>query len=471
MDERVPRSQSSRFRKPLEVFEGVDLLELSSILASSSDITIVIDGAGTIVDMAFVEGSLFEEVAKSWIGQTWRETVTDETQIKIDLLIKDAKNSNPLVWRQVNHFSQSQGDVPVSYATFSLKGGDYILAVGRDMLQIANEQRRLMNAQLSMERSYARLQASELRYRQIFRTASEAMLVIDVQTMKIKEANTVAARLFSGGANKLVGRAISDLVTATDFDLSATFMKAGLEGGTIEGIALKDRDDQTIDVTALVLHEDRQPVLILRVVPILAKDSEIAMPENRVSLKVIKAMPDGFVLVNRAGEIVATNTAFRDLVQAASVERLWGRTLDSLFERPGVDCSVLLGNIREHGFVRRLATALRGDAGIIENVEMSAVEISEGSSVMYGIIVRSIGAVDRQASVNDGVLPYSVDQLTSLVGHMSLKDVVRETTSVIEKLCIEAALELTNDNRASAAQLLGLSRQSLYDKLGRYGAE
>jgi len=40
---------------------------------------------------------------------------------------------------------------------------------------------------------------------------------------------------------------------------------------------------------------------------------------------------------------------------------------------------------------------------------------------------------------------------------------------MIEKLCIEAALEITGDNRASAADILGLSRQSLYAKLRRYG--
>jgi DNA-binding NtrC family response regulator len=40
---------------------------------------------------------------------------------------------------------------------------------------------------------------------------------------------------------------------------------------------------------------------------------------------------------------------------------------------------------------------------------------------------------------------------------------------MIERLCIEAALELTRDNRASAAEMLGLSRQSLYVKLRRYG--
>jgi DNA-binding protein Fis len=55
------------------------------------------------------------------------------------------------------------------------------------------------------------------------------------------------------------------------------------------------------------------------------------------------------------------------------------------------------------------------------------------------------------------------------VGRTPLKDIVSETTDLIEQLCIETALEMTHDNRASAALLLGLSRQSLYVKLRRYG--
>jgi DNA-binding NtrC family response regulator len=66
-------------------------------------------------------------------------------------------------------------------------------------------------------------------------------------------------------------------------------------------------------------------------------------------------------------------------------------------------------------------------------------------------------------------MPRSVEQLTELVGRVSLKDLVRESTDLIERLCIEAALDLTGDNRASAAEMLGLSRQSLYVKLRRYG--
>ena len=66
-------------------------------------------------------------------------------------------------------------------------------------------------------------------------------------------------------------------------------------------------------------------------------------------------------------------------------------------------------------------------------------------------------------------LPRSVEQLTELVGRMSLKEIVRESTDLIERLCIEAALAYTDDNRASAAEILGLSRQSLYSKLHRHG--
>jgi DNA-binding NtrC family response regulator len=59
--------------------------------------------------------------------------------------------------------------------------------------------------------------------------------------------------------------------------------------------------------------------------------------------------------------------------------------------------------------------------------------------------------------------------MTELVGRVPLRDIVRETTDLIEELCIQAALELTGDNRAAAAEMLGLSRQSLYVKLKRFG--
>ena len=62
-----------------------------------------------------------------------------------------------------------------------------------------------------------------------------------------------------------------------------------------------------------------------------------------------------------------------------------------------------------------------------------------------------------------------MEHLTELIGRVSLKELVRQSTDVIERLCIETALKMTGDNRASAAEMLGLSRQSFYVKLRRYG--
>jgi len=56
-----------------------------------------------------------------------------------------------------------------------------------------------------------------------------------------------------------------------------------------------------------------------------------------------------------------------------------------------------------------------------------------------------------------------------LVGTASLKELVSATSDVVEKMCIETAVRLTNNNRVAAAEMLGLSRQSLYVKLRKFG--
>ena len=50
-----------------------------------------------------------------------------------------------------------------------------------------------------------------------------------------------------------------------------------------------------------------------------------------------------------------------------------------------------------------------------------------------------------------------------------MKNIVADTTEVVERMCIDIALEMTNNNRVAAADMLGLSRQSLYVKIKKYG--
>jgi DNA-binding NtrC family response regulator len=55
------------------------------------------------------------------------------------------------------------------------------------------------------------------------------------------------------------------------------------------------------------------------------------------------------------------------------------------------------------------------------------------------------------------------------MGRVPLPVLVRNTAAVVERACIEDALRGANGNRTAAADALGLSRQSLYAKLERYG--
>ena len=64
-----------------------------------------------------------------------------------------------------------------------------------------------------------------------------------------------------------------------------------------------------------------------------------------------------------------------------------------------------------------------------------------------------------------------MESLTRQIGKTTLRKLVDDTIAVVEQRYIEAALDLTGGNRTAAAELLGLSRQSLYVKLSRYCLE
>jgi transcriptional regulator PpsR len=191
--------------------------------------------------------------------------------------------------------------------------------------------------------------------------------------------------------------------------------------------------------------------------------------ERSKLLEVLESSPDGLVVASPEGAILSANRAFLELAQLATAEQALGQPLERWLGREGVDMRVLLANLRQHGAVRLFSTILRGEYGSTADVEISAVSVANGDQPCLGFTVRNVNKRAVSDSRKGRELPRTADELTELIGRVSLKDLVRETTDVIERLCIEAALEVTGDNRATAAEMLGLSRQSLYSKLRRHG--
>ena len=87
-------------------------------------------------------------------------------------------------------------------------------------------------------------------------------------------------------------------------------------------------------------------------------------------------------------------------------------------------------------------------------------------------MLRDVGRrLSRVEEVAAGGLEATLGSLTRQIGKTPLLDLVKSTVEVVERHDVAAALELTRGNRTAAAEVLGLSRQSLYAKLGRYGLD
>ena len=429
-------------------------------MVAACDLALLVDKHGIIDDVTMGAADLADHGVHSWLGQRWIDTVQPESRSKIESML--AGDGEPGRWRQVNH-TTSGGDLPVWYLAISAGDDGRILAVGRDMRAIAAQQQRLLRAQQSMERDSLYLRQLEARYRLLFDSAQDAIIVIDAVSRRIADINPSARRLTGFGAQPVDGQAFTALVAAEDREAVSAQLGAVAAAAQAHPSRIHLGNGDVCLMSATLFRQDRGSFLLVRLRPLVDGGN----PE-RPLVEVLERMPDAFVLTNQSLDILVGNGAFLDMVHATRRDDIKGQPLSHFLGRPGIDLGLLEQQLRDHGVVRNFATIIRGHDGREDDVEVSAVTSVEGGEARHGFSLRPtrrpipIVADDRQ-------LPRSVEQLTELVGRVSLKEIVRESSDLIERLCIEAALTYTSDNRASAAEILGLSRQSLYSKLHRHG--
>ena len=462
------------FKAPQRSLGNLDADAAATLIAAATDVSVIVDASGVVRDLAFHSEELSNELDGSgrWLNQPWIDTVTVESRPKVEALLREATARKAIPrWRHINHPSPSGTDVPILYSAVQVGEQGRIVAFGRDLRAISVLQQRLVDAQQSLERDYSRLRHVEARYRMLFELSSEAVLILDATTLKVTEANPAARLLFGDGPKRLLGRAFIDLFDA-EGGAAVDAMLVGLRGaGRAENARARLVDGGLpVMVSASLFRQDNGTFLLARMFRDPADNAVPPEPQIKSKLlQLVESAPDGFVVTGTDGLILTANAAFLDMAEMASEEAVRGESLDRWVGRPGVDLSVLLANLRQRGSVRLFATIVHGEFGTTADAEISAVAITNGGQPCFGFAIRNIGRRLQPDTRAGRELPQSIAQLTELIGRVSLKDLVRETTDVIERLCIEAALELTGDNRASAAEMLGLSRQSLYVKLRRYG--
>jgi len=454
------------FRNPKKWFAGRDPVSTATLVASASDVALVVE-KGIVRDVALAGADLVKEgFDGAWRGKAWIDTVTAESRDKIAELLEGAGDRLGR-WRQVNHPAASGLDVPVRYAVIRLAPDGPVLALGRELRSVAVLQQRLVEAHQEMERDYARLREADSRYRHLFQTIAESVLIADPAGLGVVDANPAAAAALGASTSALVGQALPKLFAKAHEKAVERAAAEALSNGEAELRGLSLRSGRIECDLALSAYRDGGGArLVVRVV----FEDGVAAPSgpHKALFELLEQLPDGLVVAGSDMRVISANQAVVDMAQLVGHGQIVGERLSRWLGRSATDLNVLATNLKSHGVVRNFKTVFRDRFGGEDDVEVSAVSARIGGDTAYAFSIRGVARrMSSDPAIGDQ-LPSSVDQLTGLVGHVPLREIVRESTDVIEKLCIEAALEMTGDNRASAAEMLGLSRQGLYSKLKRF---
>ncbi|SDY39751.1 transcriptional regulator PpsR [Jannaschia faecimaris] len=180
-----------------------------------------------------------------------------------------------------------------------------------------------------------------------------------------------------------------------------------------------------------------------------------------------QASPDSMICLDDQGHITRMNPAFLRMVGAASESVVADRSITGFLLRGTIDLKAMTDQNRPRTF----STQVVGLTGQRLPVEITVSDLPDGG---HGLILRdvSLANVIRDTAETQGTaeqpLLASADAARQ-VGRVPLRDIVASMTDTIERDCVEAAINLTQNNRVAAAEMLGLSRQSLYVKLRKFG--
>lgn len=428
------------------------------------DITLMLDWEGVIRE-ASSSGTISSEQIGDWVGRPWTDTVGQAGGDWIRRMLEDARDRGVSAFREVRQRFPSGLELPIEYTTVRLGGEAGLIAIGKSLQAVAELQSRLIATQQAREEDYWKLREIETRSRLLFDASNEAVLVVEADALRVVEANPAAIRALG----LATGWEFMREVAPRDEEAFRGMLRRARENGRAPGIMVHlGAERASWIVRATLMTRDPGPVFLLQLASV-GTDPQTAARGTLLRIEeIVERLPDAFVVTDQDGTVRRANKAFLELVQVATEGGVLGQSIGRWLARPGSGLGVLLSNLLEHGEVRQFSTVITGEVGLEAEVEISGASSGIGTARAIGLVIRDVG---RRIAARTGGSPLSVafTAIEKDIGHTPLPVLVRQTAAALERHCIERALALAEGNRTTTAELLGLSRQSLYAKLGRYG--
>ncbi|MEO0389300.1 MAG: transcriptional regulator PpsR [Pseudomonadota bacterium] len=443
---------------------------LSSIIAAASDLALVVSSDARILSVVISSGDDSMGNLTHWEGRPIAEFLTEESIEKFEVAHAAYMAGNPpKAPLEVTHSDNAVWHHPVRYTFHQIGVDDAALMLGRDLRPIAETQQQLVQAQIALEQGFEARREFDLRYRIILSNTADAVVFVALQTGRIEDGNQVAADMLGMSVDAMVGTSFGTLFEGAG-EIAERLAQATMADPPEPLELTAARTKTRLQVTPKVFRAGGQRVALCKLVSTQAVAADISATDRNV-LTLFRRGVDAMLFADSSGQIMAVNEAFLDLSGVPQSADVVGKSLGAFLVRGQVDLNVLLENAARSGRMRLYATKLINELGTRLPVEVSATRLGDDPEAPIALILRDVSQAEtvRSTPPSGGAIPDPSRNVVELVGSASLKDIVAETTDVVEKMCIETAVALTRNNRVAAADMLGLSRQSLYVKLRKYG--
>lgn len=431
----------------------------AAVLRCASDVALVVGRDGAIREIHIapeLRGTLHVVP-----GAAARDIVRPEDRAALASALAAAAAGRIPEPFEVRHAGR-RSDAVLRYAALPADAEGDILLIGRLLQRIDALAQRVSETQLGGGGLAHR--ATEARYQMLFEGAAEAILLVGSASGIVDEANPRALTLLGLCAAEVVGRPFAELVSEADRGRIAGLIEAAAERGEIPELRLTlVHSCRSVSLYGRAFRAFDKGQLMLCLDPLGGADR--LAPADALVARLLRGAGEAVALTDASGGIIWASDAF-PRPDGDPAEGLVGRSVAEVLEGAGTVLRSALNAAREHGRVSCPGVAMPAAAGEVRG-ELTVVALAGDAPAGFGIFFRP--DADGATETPDGQATAEAEEIAVIVGQAPLKSLVRDASDAIERSCIDAALRLTGGNKAAAAEVLGLSRQSLYLKLHRFG--
>jgi len=451
--------------------------ELAKTFASlASDIALVIDADGVIRNVAQGGADPIAPGAWQWVGRPWIDTVSGETRSKIETLLKEVAATGIARRREVNHPLGADKSIPVAYTAIRLGVNGPVLAAGRDLRAIAAIQQRFVESQQDMERGYWQARQAEARYQLLFQVATDAVFVVDGETLKIVEANHAAASMWNLTTEQLNGRhvgfgfehhsrgAINELLGNA---------RATGHSGEIRARLLGTHSSTSVLATPFRADDTMRLLVRMRAVDDVTGAAALSQSISRL----VDGASDGVIVTDSSGRILVANPAFLELVGLGVETGVKGQALMNWLTLADQPLAALVAKVRRDGIARHVESWVKRTGAAALQIEISAALLTEGDQECIGFTIRRVAKASQRSAFDDAsnqglvrALQTGIEALAAQLGERDLAEIVRDAAGLAENHFVKLAMHRAGDDMIAAAAILGVSVDSLARRMREHAA-